>query len=254
MMHRARCLLAGIGALLAFAGDGLAQTRLLAGVVKDSLGTPIVAAAVTAGAEGTRTDSAGTFVLVLPRTDSVTVAIRRLGYEQVIFSLSVDEAEGNTIEVVLNQIAQSLNPVAVEAIEARAMTLLRNFDERRSMGLGQFIVREQIEQRNASQVAQLLQNQRGIIVYPTLSGFTPIKFSRYQSRDCQPAIFVDGQHAPGIDINTVHPADLEGVEMYSTLGTVPTDFGRLSDNRFCGVIALWTKRPLVEQSKEKKDP
>ncbi len=238
--------------MFALAGESLAQTRLLSGVVRDSLGAPIVAASVALNDEATRTDSAGTFVLVLPRTDSVTVVIRRLGYEQVIFTLSTDDAAGNNVEVMLNQVAHALGSVEVQGMEVRASTMLRNFDERRAQGLGRFITREQIEKRNPSQLSHMLRDQAGLIVEPPRGGLTPIRFAMYQSRSCQPAIFVDGQYAAGIDINTVHPFDIEGVEIYRALATVPPEFIRAGGaGRFCGAIAIWTKRPIVLQSVEK---
>ena len=83
MMHRGRSTLLALAALVATAGPALTQTRLLSGVVKDSVGEPIFAAAISIGAEVVRTDSAGTFVIALPRADSVSVTIRRLGFERL---------------------------------------------------------------------------------------------------------------------------------------------------------------------------
>ncbi|MEX2179275.1 MAG: TonB-dependent receptor [Gemmatimonadaceae bacterium] len=244
--------MAGVAAVFALAGESLAQTRLLSGVVRDSLGAAIVAASVALNDEATRTDSAGTFVLVLPRADSITIVIRRMGYEQMTFTLSTDDAAGNTVEVVLNQVAHALGSVEVQGMEVRASTMLRNFDERRAQGIGRFISREEIERRNPSQLSQMLRDQAGLIVYPPRNGTTPIQFAMYQSRTCQPSIFVDGQYAAGIDINTVHPFDIEGVEIYRTLGSVPPEFIRGGGaGRFCGAIAIWTKRPIVMQSVEK---
>ena len=246
MMHRGRCSPLGIIAFLALAGSAQAQTRLLSGVVKDSLGVPIYSAAIAIGADVVRTDSSGTFVVSLPRTDSVTIHVRRIGFEQVTFALSVDEAIGNRIEVVLNAIAQNLSAVEVQELEFRAMTILRNFDERRKTGLGVYITREDIERRNTHDVVELLRGQRGV----TVDRGGDVRFVRQASRACTPDVYVDGQFTPGLPLTTVLAQDVEGIEVYSGISQLPAEFMR--PGKFnCGAIVLWSRRPIVLQTQQK---
>ena len=245
MMQSGRGIMLGIGAVLALAGEARAQTQLLAGVVKDSLGTPIGAAAVSIGAEVTRTEGDGTFVIALPRADSITVSVRRLGFQQVTFTLSTAEAAGNTIEVVMHFFAQSLSAVEVQEREFRAMTILRNFDERRENGLGVYLSREYIESRNTSRLADLLRNQRGVVI----GRGGDIRFARQGGRACVPDVYVDGQFTPGLPLSAVFPADVEGIELYSGLSQLPAEFMRAG--RFnCGALVLWTRRPIVTQTQQ----
>lgn len=245
MMHRGRSLLLAVAALAALAGPARSQTRLFAGVVKDSVGAPIFAAAVSIGADVVRTDSAGTFVIALPRADSVAVTIRRLGFEQVAFTLSTDEAAANTIEIVMNSLAAKLSAVEVEEMEVRSMTILRNFDERVRSGLGVYITRDAIEKRNTSQVTDLLRGQRGVTVDKGV-----VRFARQQGRACAPDVYVDGQYAPGLPLEALHPEDVEGIEVYSGISQIPAEFVR--NGRFnCGAIVFWSRRPIVVQSKQK---
>ena len=246
MMHRGRLSVLGIVAVAAVATGAGAQTRLLAGVVKDSVGFPVYAAAVTIGPETVRTDSVGTFVISLPRQDSIVVHVRRLGYEAVTFELATSEAAGNTIEIVLNSLAQKLRAVDVEEMEMRSQTILRNFDERRRTGLGVYLTRDYIDQRNTSQMVDLLRGQRGVVVERGGS----VRFARHQGRACAPDVYIDGQYLPGFDIRSVTPQDVEGVEVYSGLSQLPAEFIRPGQFS-CGAIVFWSRRPIVEQSKTK---
>jgi hypothetical protein len=67
--------------------------------------------------------------------------------------------------------------------------------------------------------------------------------------ECPVQIFVDGmlatRAAPGGDVSVddlVTPQDVEAIEVFKGLGSVPAEF--LNPHSRCGVIAIWTRRSL----------
>jgi hypothetical protein len=60
--------------------------------------------------------------------------------------------------------------------------------------------------------------------------------------DCQPALFIDGQPAPGgiADLNSVSPSEIEGIEIYARAATAPAQYKRLNSD--CSIILMWTRQ------------
>ncbi|MDB4949136.1 MAG: hypothetical protein JWM27_1785, partial [Gemmatimonadetes bacterium] len=60
--------------------------------------------------------------------------------------------------------------------------------------------------------------------------------------DCAPALFVDGQPAPGgiADLNSVAPPEIEGIEVYARAATAPAQYKRLNSD--CAIILVWTRQ------------
>jgi hypothetical protein len=60
--------------------------------------------------------------------------------------------------------------------------------------------------------------------------------------DCSPALFVDGQPAPGgiSDLDAVTPPEIEGIEVYARAATAPAQYKRLDSD--CAIILVWTRR------------
>jgi len=59
--------------------------------------------------------------------------------------------------------------------------------------------------------------------------------------DCQPALWVDGQAAPGgvRDLSSLAPTDIEGIEVYARAATAPGQYKRLNSD--CAIILIWTR-------------
>jgi hypothetical protein len=248
MNQATRVTIAALAALSAIDVAG-AQPPSMVGVVRDSAGAPIPSAEVAVLDRRTATDSLGRFYLAVASADSLIVNVRRIGFESVRFTLSARDAEHRSIDVVLRRLATALPAVNVEETELRSRTHLKGFDERRERGLGRYVTRQEIEARNARLLSDVLRQARGIVVTRDRQGAAVAKFSTYQARACLPLIWLDGQRAPGLNIDGVSATDVEGVELYQSISTTPADFHRGNVGAECGTIVVWTKRPLLEGKK-----
>jgi len=235
-------------------------------------GAPVESAMVQVleEAEGARavaaagTDVGGHFVLQVPGPGTFRLRAIRIGYREVTtppFDLAPEEVL--EVEVLLGSEAIPLAPLVVVSPRPARMDLrlhTRGFYERRrewgreGSGFGHFLDREEVERRNALQVADLLRDFPGVRVESrggrrpgeiTLRAVTSI--SDFGLR-CSPVIFLDGSPVatgaperpearnPGVHIDElVSMADVIGVELYPGLSQ-PARFMRGN----CGVIVLWT--------------
>jgi len=223
-----------------------AQNPTVVGVVRDTAGAPIALAEVTVMGRKVLSDSLGRFFISYLLTDSVRVAVRRMGYDSVSFVLLSDDASKNSVDVVLRRLASTLQTVNVEEMELRSKTSLKGFDERKRKGLGVFVSRSDIEKRNTRLLSDVLRTQRGVIMTSGRYGLRTIRFTNYQGKNCVPLVWLDGQRAPELDIDAVSARDVEGVELYQSMSTTPAEFHRGNTRVECGTIVIWTKRPLLE--------
>lgn len=239
-----------LGVLAAFAAWSVGGAQLtVVGVVRDSAGLPIVSAEVTIMGKKALSDSLGRFHLAHAPADNIEVSVRRLGFENVAFTVSAAEAASKALDVVLRRVATTLAAVDIEARANRARTLLAGFDARRERGTGVFVTRADIEKRNTRLLTDVLRQQRGVIlsvVRGVGGGARVVRFTTYQSKNCVPLLWLDGQAAPGLDIDAVAATDVEGVELYQSMSITPAEFHRANREVECGTIVIWTKRPIAE--------
>src|SRR6266853_1959348 len=115
----------------------------------------------------------------------------------------------------------------------------RGFDERRRRGTGFFVTREQILQRNAPTVAELLRTVPSVMSICNLRGCQ----MRLPSTKgpCSPEFFLDGYPATFSTGPNFPLSQIRGVEVYRDQFSVPAEFQR--PNLTCGVIAIWTVEP-----------
>ena len=224
-----------------------AQTLSVVGVVRDSAGAPVQSAEVSILGRRASSDSLGRFYLSLPQADSLSVQVRRLGYESLSFSVTAKDVTDNTLDVVLRRVAEALESVEVSAMSERAKTGLRGFDDRRATGVGVFVTRQEIEKRNATWLADVLRTARGVV----MSRNHQLRFTNYQAKNCNPMVWMDGQQARGLSLDAVSAMDVEGVELYQSVSTTPPEFRRANQQTECGTIVIWTKRPRLELQRRK---
>jgi hypothetical protein len=240
--------LTACGFLLSLAAPAAAQAQSrvweLLGVVRNEDGTVIEGATVAIQGQSVRTDKMGLFRLQADRRDTVTLAIRRLGYNAVSTLLTSAELTGDTLMIVLEPTSQQLEAVNIKARDLRSQLGFGSFENRRSLGIGRFITQEMIEQRNNSRLSDHFRSVRGVIVGRTASGDQTVRFSNYQSKPgCAPALFLDGREMRGMQVDEIPPNQVAGIELYSTMATTPAQFTTGQVNRPCGTIVIWTKEP-----------
>jgi hypothetical protein len=192
------------------------------------------------------TDTVGAFRMQSPRFGSFVLVASVIGMETVI-SPPFDVQLGS-MDVVLRVAARAvpLDPLTVETRSSTDLGFLLGYYERMNRnqraGIGRFITRDQIDQRNPSTNGDLFRGLPRLTVHEERGRGAHVTMRGAQG-DCIPAVFVDGirmnrRGRAYVDENT-SPRDLEGVEIYTGLAQLP---GVYHDERNCGVILFWTRR------------
>ena len=252
MTRAFRCL--SVLALLLFldppdrvSGQGVAPPgkRRMVGVVRDSSGAAIEGVTVAIPGSSVLTDVRGAFQLFTMDHDTVTISIRRLGFEPIEALLGARNGLWDTVVVQLDPTAQRLSNVDVKgnAPPTRAMLAMRSFDERKSRGLGTFITRAEIVERGSSRLSDLLRTKRGVNVISR----GRVRFAAYggsRGNACIPDIWLDGTRNRGMEVDELPPNTVEMMELYPNLSTVPVEFQSFGANTTpCGIIVVWTRIP-----------
>ena len=250
--RRARRLTWRIGAALLLAAPAAAQHKpagAVAGVVKDSAGAPIANVEVTAVklAHSVRTDSAGEFTVGGLLPGPTDFRFRRLAYEPVVLVVQVPADDTTDVEVTLGLVAQQLTGVVVQA-SAQRLRMLEAFEARRKHGIGHFITRAQINERDPIRLSDMVRLIPGATIFES-NGRTALRFSRVSNKACPPQFFIDGIQAMGFSIDDMPPGDVEGVELYAGAAGVPPQYNRFNGTSICGTILIWTRIPGKENEK-----
>jgi hypothetical protein len=187
--------------------------------------------------------------------------VTAVGYvrAQTPFLYWTEEHDFAGLEVRLAPDAVLLAPLEVTALSGPARSpILENADFRRERGLGVHITREQIEQRSPANVTDMLLELPGVRAERSgvrASGGRQIYMGRALAGpgggDCPAQVWVDGVlmtrvGRAGGDVaidDVVRPLDVEVIEVFRGLGTVPPEF--LNPYARCGVVAIWTRRSLA---------
>lgn len=214
----------------------------MVGVVRDSTGGAIPGVTVAIPDTSVLTDQRGTFLLFTANRDTVTISIRRLGFEPIQALLGARNGMWDTVVVQMDIAAVRIEGVDVSAAPARrAMLAMRDFEERRSRGIGTFITRADIVERGSSRLSDLLRTKRGVNV---VRGRVRFSSQSGQRGGCQPDIWLDGVRNRGMEVDELPPGTVEMMELYPSLSTVPAEFQSFGANTTpCGTIVVWTRIP-----------
>jgi len=252
-----------ITALLCVAAPATAQFTLDGRVLDDMTAQPIEGARVLLLNRFNRTvdyavtDGEGRFRFERSKSERLRLEVRAVGYRETITPyLWAMDRDFAGIEVRLAPNAVLLAPLEIVALSApRVSPVLENMEFRRTHGFGIQITREQIEQRQPARMTDMLLEIPG--VYADRTGSSTSGRSLRMGRAlagpgggaCPVQIFVDGmlatRAAAGGDVSVddlVLPQDVEAVEVFKGLASVPPEFYNIYAR--CGVIAIWTKRSL----------
>jgi hypothetical protein len=270
-------VLVAIGAAIAFATPTLArgQARKLLVISSDS--QPIVYAFVTVnGGTGQITDEKGEISLGAGKAKTLTLNVRRIGYEPWYGQLALPETAA-VLRVTLGRIAQTLSTVSIAGSNSRAGLSLpmKGFYDRwemRQKGLlsATFIGPEEIEFRHPDKITNMLRGLNGVSFRQSIEN-EQVAFGL--NNQCQMAIVVDGieqcpmggcnpsshgasmsrggggattggragalseQNAVLID-RVLEANDISAIEVYPRGGNMPVSL-QVADPA-CGVIAFWT--------------
>lgn len=245
---RAICI-ASIAASTAGAQVRVPMSTTLVGMARDSAGAPI--ANVEVWIRGTdlytHTNAIGGFRFPGAPEGSVKLTMRRLGYEQATVDLELKPGRIDSLVVALTAIPAVLAGVNVnEDVNARSKRLLAGFWERKARGIGNYMTREEVIERNAHSFPDLVRMKPGTQIV-MVNGRKQVRFSRSPTirGDCPPLYFLDGMRIENATGEEVQPGDVEAIEMYSSTATIPPQFQprMVANPRTCGVIVVWTRLP-----------
>ncbi|HEX7118865.1 MAG TPA: carboxypeptidase regulatory-like domain-containing protein [Longimicrobiales bacterium] len=150
-------------------------------------------------------------------------------------------------------VARGPRPLAAtEAAPPDRLSAVGFYDRERTT-TGAFLDRDQIRTRNAGRVSQLLLVIPGVRVRRTDDGRVAVHMRDGERPSptgetviCWPRVVLDGTVAwrggvgsPAYLDDVVHPAELEGIEVYRSDAELPAVFSGTQSG--CGVIVLWTR-------------
>ncbi len=170
------------------------------------------------------------------------ITVRKVGFREVSERVVVPAGGSASATVQLENVTVDIGTVVVRDKSAKPARLdgtsrLDEFYRRRAGGGGTFITREEIDKRNPGRAMDLFMGIAGIRL--TYRGMTPlISFAR-----CKQGVevFIDGQRLnDGItELAGIHPNQIEAIEIYHGLASVPPQFVPKPDD--CAAILIWTR-------------
>jgi hypothetical protein len=241
-----RQLAIGLFAMRLYAsGTAQAQGTILHATVADArTGVYILDAEVTVDPPGLKgiTDYFGDARFPGLRKGRYTVHARRMGFAPLAAEVQVSGRD--SLEVTL-LMASTLPELAEVTVDATVLPpFLREFEERRRQGKGQYITDSVIRASLGIPLEDILTSRlQGLMVLRGSAGeFIPISArgpNNFKGR-CAISVYWNGVrvtsiHSPTVDIPT---SFIGGIEFYNP-GTIPAQYQELGSG--CGVLLLWPR-------------
>jgi hypothetical protein len=227
------------GAQVALNASG--TKRELVGVVRDPNGAALEGVSVLVQGATVRTDSRGSFRHFTTNIDTVTIVLRLVGFDPIDALLTARGSQWDTVLVQMEHGAQRLASVNVRETPTRKALGLRSFEERRARGIGIFLSRDDIVERQSTKLTDLLRTRRGVVM---VRGKLRFASSSGNRAACIPDVWLDGQRSQGVEIDDILSSEVEAVELYANFSTVPFEFTATGPNSTpCGTIVVWTRIP-----------
>lgn len=223
-----------------------AQGATVRGIVSDSTGSPLRGADVFINALSllARTDDSGRFLLRRVQQGRFQFKVRMLGYTPGTYQIDVPVEGLDSLRFILEAQPAVLELMEVSATERQRRVWIEEFHRRRARGIGTFVTREEIIAQNSSRPSDLFRTTPGVRVQRGRGVRFNYTTSMDARRDCPPLVWLDGQRAPGLELDDLPLTDIEGIELYSGPSTTPMQFSQsLSGGIYCGTIVVWTRPP-----------
>ncbi len=208
----------------------------VSGTIVDSTGAPVYYAVVTV--EGlalrTTTDSAGRFRLEpVPPGDRI-LSVRALGYQAATLGIALKPGQEYDQRLALRRVNVNLTELTVLG-RPEPPGRLAGFYQRKQMGFGKFLTRDDIDRRPTNDVRDLFFGMAGVQIR-SVNGTPWVVFPRCGRF----AVFLDGQRLHGDPnelLSEFNPHDLEAVEIYRGPSELPAEF--MENN--CAAVVLWSR-------------
>jgi len=217
------------------------QPLTLRGVVTDTLGNPLFGAIVTVVSQqrSTVTDSTGRFSFSRLMPGAVLIRVRRVGFQPRNVATSVSAVDAVLFDVPLIALGQVLATVTVRSEGAPTNRNLQGFYERKTLGFGQYVTREQFAGRLLPRFTDLVNRFSGVVAADDRNGRRRV----YGRGRCEMAVYLDGMHIiipenTSVD-NFLNVDEIDAVEVHTGVSQLPPEFAGRANA--CGVIAAWTR-------------
>lgn len=269
---------------LACSATSLTAQARLTGTVRDTIGAPIAGVEVSVqGTSRTATsDRAGSFQMTGIPTGTTTVTLRRVGYAPQTSIMKLVDGDNSLGVAVLTALPRELDTVRTRENELyREYPLLREFDENRKIGLGQFVTRQQLEMQRGGFMTPIFNQMRGIMMIrsttvathawlansyvPSTSCTVLEEFSGTEKTTpvsdaacnyCFPSVYLDNSliapRGVAANIGRFNPDQFEAIQVF--LGDAETPARYISGQSGCGVIVLISRviqtKPRIIASKQ----
>jgi Carboxypeptidase regulatory-like domain/TonB-dependent Receptor Plug Domain len=230
----------------------------LTGTVLDTAQLPLPGAVVELlGFGQTRTNSTGLFRFAGVPAGSVILHVAKIGLEPVIRVIDLAAGDSVDLDVTLGPAAYQLATVVVYRDSSYIMPDATGFDRRRRNGMGHYISADEIAQRHVSETSELLRTLPGISINGRGMVTTLRGMNTFIGTSCDSVgatVLIDGVEIAGeqiwgfrgfhgetgLNINTIPPAIIRGIEVYSGPATTPAELVT-SRSSVCGTVAIWTR-------------
>ena len=191
-------------------------------------------------------DARGRFAVTDLRPSAYLVAARRLSFQPTVNIAEIRGGATLRLAIMLQPSVTTLTPVVVR--ERSTSAKLRDFDERRRAGVGEFFTQEQIEARNPTSVVDLLRQSKTLSISPEGDRAVRAKSRRNFAYNCYVQVYVNGiplaSPSAHLDLHDLpSPKDVMGIEIYAGAATAPNwlPVGPQAAHAGCGVIMVWTR-------------
>jgi hypothetical protein len=220
--------------------------------VRDSTGAPVRLAVLQSNfGQKVAADDSGRFSLIAPATASVTIEVKRIGFQPI--ALRFDAGRDTIIDVVMIAIPQLLPQAQVKAAATIRSLELRGFyrrlaDQNRGILNGEFVTAEEIEQRSPPRITWMIDGLQGVRVVKGRRQHA-LAWDIKGPGGCMMNIYVDGIRMNMLSSagnamrdyldELISPTSVAGIEVYGRLGRAPPQYQSVAST--CGVVLIWTR-------------
>jgi hypothetical protein len=219
------------------------------GVVSDTNLVPLQGAFISVLGTNLRigTGPNGRFRITKVPVGQYLLIVKRIGYRPTSAVIDVPATDTLRLAYTLEQVGVDvLNPVVVT--EKSPSKKMAEFEQRRRLGVGQFMNADEIDAHNSARATEVLRNFTTVNVSQDNSSAIT-KYYALSKREganpqlgaCPMQLYVDQVPLPSpfnLDLLPA-PREIAGIEVYSGAATIPPQFNGY--DRGCGVILIWTK-------------
>ena len=195
----------------------------------------------------TMTNEKGEFSMTGAPAGTHVLNVRHMGYLAVTVPVNIAAREPNRLNIDLPRFVPVMDPVLVTARRNRSLDRV-GFNERRRVGIGRYVTREEIERSNPLRISDILRRVPGLRVAHA-GGRDVIASSRggtFGGPGCV-RFWVDDMlwqsMEPG-DVNDfVSAKEVMGIEVYSSGGT-PARY--MMGGQSCTTVIVWTRMRISD--------